>query len=157
MKTKKVYLFTFGMLLIFLSSFGIWKAYVAKAPFTDSDLKMMNKELIKLVEEGDRLWHSPELGTNGLTCGNCHPDAANSNANTFPKFQTNIGDVATLRDMINWCIRVPLEGKELPHDSEKMKALEAYAIYMYRMQQLRPGDNSKEYPSNPVKSGPGYP
>lgn len=155
---KKFIILAISVLVIgIFTGLGIWKYTIAKSPFSNEDLQEMNKELLKLVEEGDRLWHSPELGTNGLTCGNCHPDAANSNPHTFPKFQTNAGDVITLREMINWCIKVPLEGKELPHDSPKMKALEAYSIYMYKNQPLKPGDNTKEYPSNPVKSGPGYP
>ena len=129
----------------------------ARKPFTEEDLKLMNEELIALVKKGDELWHDPKLGKNGLTCANCHPDAANANPHTFPKFQDNVGKVATLREMINWCIKRPLEGKELPEDSEEMKALEAYAIYMYRGFTLRPGDNTREYPPVKVKSGPGYP
>ena len=129
----------------------------ARKPFAEEDLKLMNEELIALVKKGDELWHSPKLGKNGLTCANCHPDGANANPHTFPKFQDNVGKVATLREMINWCIKRPLEGKELPEDSEEMKALEAYAIYMYRGFPLRPGDNTREYPPVKVKSGPGYP
>ncbi len=133
------------------------KEATARKPFTKEDLKLMNEELMALVKKGDELWHSPKLGKNGLTCANCHPDGANSNPHTFPKFQDNVGKVATLREMINWCIKKPLEGKELPEDSEEMKALEAYAIYMYRGFPLRPGDNTREYPPVKVKSGPGYP
>ncbi|EDP76344.1 hypothetical protein [Hydrogenivirga sp. 128-5-R1-1] len=129
----------------------------ARKPFAEEDLKLMNEELIALVKKGDELWHSPKLGKNGLTCANCHPDGANANPHTFPKFQDNVGKVATLREMINWCIKRPLEGKELPEDSEEMKALEAYAIYMYRGYPLKPGDNTREYPPVKVKSGPGYP
>ncbi|WP_461832690.1 c-type cytochrome [Aquifex sp.] len=129
----------------------------ARKPFTEEDLKLMNEELMALVKKGDELWHDPKLGKNGLTCANCHPDAANTNPHTFPKFQDNLGKVATLREMINWCIKVPLEGKELPEDSEEMKALEAYAIYMHRGFPLRPGDNTRAYPPVKVESGPGYP
>jgi len=144
-----------GVLLGLSVSF-FTKVAEARKPFTEKDLELMNKELIELVKKGDELWHSPTLGKNGLTCANCHPDAANSNPHTFPKFQDNIGKVATLREMINWCIKRPLEGKELPEDSEEMKALEAYAIYMYRGFPLKPGDNTREYPSIRVESGPGY-
>ncbi len=135
----------------------IFNTAEARKPFTEEDLKLMNEELIALVKKGDELWHSPKLGKNGLTCANCHPDAANTNPHTFPKFQDNVGKVATLREMINWCIERPLEGKALPEDSEEMKALEAYAIYMYRGYTLRPGDNTRAYPPVRVESGPGYP
>ncbi|WP_461829036.1 c-type cytochrome [Aquifex sp.] len=143
----------FGSLL-----FGIlFNASEARPPFTEEDLKLMHEELMSLVKKGDELFHSPKLGTNGLTCANCHPDAAFTNPNTFPKFQPNIGEVATLRDMINWCIKIPLEGKMLPHDSEEMKALEAYIYYMHRGYELKPGDNTAPVPPVRVESGPGYP
>jgi thiosulfate dehydrogenase len=128
----------------------------ARPPFDDKTLKDMQQELLEVVKKGDALWHSGKLGTNGHACAGCHPDGANSNANTFPKFQSNIGKVATLREMINWCIKNPLEGKELPEHSEEMKALEAYAIYMHRGLALQPGENKKAVPGVPVKGGPGY-
>jgi thiosulfate dehydrogenase len=140
-----------------ITAFMVSGRVEAKKPFEAEDLRLMNEELIQLVKKGDELWHSPKLGKNGLTCANCHPDGANSNPHTFPKFQDNLGKVATLREMINWCIERPLEGKALPEDSEDMKALEAYAIYMYRGYPLKPGDNTREYPPVKVRSGPGYP
>ncbi len=145
-----------GVLSIAMATFLI-KTSAGKPPIPEEDLKLMNEELINLIKKGDKLWHSEKLGTNGLTCANCHPDAANSNPHTFPKFQENVGKVATLREMINWCIQIPLEGKTLPEDSEEMKALEAYSIYMHRGFKLKPGDNTKAYPPVEVKEGPGYP
>jgi cytochrome c len=58
----------------------------------------------------------------------CHPHAANTHPETYPKFQTQLGRVALLRDMINWCIEHPVRGKPLDADSPKMRALEAYII-----------------------------
>ncbi len=148
---------TIGFLLVALLTFvSLYVAY-ARKPFTKEEQELMDKELIEVVKKGDELWHSPTLGKNGLTCANCHPDAAFSNPNTFPKFQPNLGKVATFREMVNWCITRPLEGKELPENSEEMKALEAYAYYMYRGKKLVPGDNSKAHPPVKVKGGPGYP
>ncbi len=154
--TRTLVLLGLGAFLGFSINFLINVAE-ARKPFEEEDLKAMNEALMELVKKGDELWHSPKLGNNGLTCANCHPDAANTNPHTFPKFQDNVGKVATLREMINWCIQRPLEGKALPEDSEEMKALEAYAIYMYRGYTLRPGDNTREYPPVKVESGPGYP
>jgi thiosulfate dehydrogenase len=85
-------------------------------------------ELDKLVAEGDRLFHSDEIGTNGVACAMCHPDASNTHPETYPKFQTQLKKVALLRDMTNWCIENPLEGKPLPGDDPRMKALEAYML-----------------------------
>ena len=52
------------------------------------------------VAKGDALWHDSKLGTNGLACGNYHPDGSASNPHTFPNFQSNLGKGVTLRDMI---------------------------------------------------------
>ncbi|NPA51831.1 MAG: cytochrome C [Aquificae bacterium] len=155
MKNKR-YILT-GVFALAISSLIFVNSSLGKPPLSEEDLKLMNEELINLVKKGDELWHSEKLGTNGLSCANCHPDAANSNPHTFPKFQENVGKVATLREMINWCIQIPLEGKTLPEDSEEMKALEAYSIYMYRGFKLKPGDNQKAYPPVEVKEGAGYP
>ena len=68
------------------------------------------------------------LGTNGIACAMCHPNASNTHPETYPKFQTQLKKVALLRDMVNWCIINPLEGTELPENDPKLKALEAYIL-----------------------------
>ena len=98
---------------------------MAKKPFTTAETQDHFNALMAAVAKGDELWHSAKLGTNGLACGNCHPDGSAANPDTWPKFQTNLGKVATLRDMINWCIRIPLDGKALDPDSDDMIAMEA--------------------------------
>jgi thiosulfate dehydrogenase len=95
---------------------------------TKRELMIWKAELDKLVTEGDRLFHSDELGSNGVACAMCHPHASNTHPETYPKFQTQLKKVAVLRDMVNWCILNPLEGPELPHDDDRMRALEAYML-----------------------------
>ena len=118
-------------------------------------------KLMEAVAYGDKLWHTGESGgssrlsTNGLGCANCHPDAAATQPHTWPKYQTNLGKVGTLREMINWCIQVPQQGKGLALDSKEMIAMEAYATYMNRGAALDPGGNIQTSPV--VVSGPGYP
>jgi cytochrome c len=56
----------------------------------------------------------------------CHPHAANTHPETYPKYQRQLGRVALLRDMINWCIEHPVRGKPLTSDDPRMRALEAY-------------------------------
>jgi thiosulfate dehydrogenase len=63
-----------------------------------------------------------------VSCDMCHPDAANTHAETYPKFQPQLGRVALLRDMINWCIEHPVRGVKLAPDDPKMRALEAYIM-----------------------------
>ena len=58
----------------------------------------------------------------------CHPNAANTHPETYPKFQVQLRRVALLRDMINWCIEQPARGKRLEPDDPKMRALEAYIM-----------------------------
>jgi thiosulfate dehydrogenase len=119
-----------GTLPIALASFG--------EP-TQREQKIWQTELDKLVAEGDRLFHSGELGSNGLACAMCHPNASNTHPETYPKFQTQLKKVALLRDMVNWCVLNPLEGQELPENDPRMKALEAYILAQRAGKPLAPG------------------
>ena len=117
--------------------------------------------LMEAVAYGDQLWHTGESGgpsslsTNGLGCANCHPDASATQPQSWPKYQTNLGKVGTMREMFNWCMQVVQQGKGFPLDSKEMIAMEAYATYMNRGAALNPGLNKQTSPF--VKSGPGYP
>ncbi len=107
--------------------------------FTKEDLERWDKEFMVVVKEGRELWTSPALGTNGVACAQCHPNGANSHPETYPKFQQQLGRVVAFREMINWCIQNPLEGKALALDDKKMVALEAYAAWERRGVALAPG------------------
>jgi thiosulfate dehydrogenase len=110
-----------------------------KSDYGDRDRAIWKAEVDKLVKEGDRLFHSDEIGTNGLACAMCHPNAANTHPETYPKFQVEMKKVALLRDMVNWCIENPLEGKPLPDDDPRMKALEAYILSQRVGVKMEPG------------------
>jgi cytochrome c len=58
----------------------------------------------------------------------CHPNAANTHPETYPKFQAQMGRVVLLRDMINWCLENPIRATRLEPDSPEMRALEAYIL-----------------------------
>ncbi len=107
--------------------------------FTEKDKKRWQDEFMSVVKKGRELWVSPELGTNGVACAQCHPNAANTHPETYPKFQQQLGRVIPLRDMINWCLTHPLEGKALKLDDPKMVAIEAYVTYERRGVKLAPG------------------
>jgi cytochrome c len=96
--------------------------------YTERDILTWARETEKLVVEGSRVFHSADRlgGTVGVSCDMCHPDAANTHPETYPKFQPQMGRVALLRDMINWCIEHPVRGKPLAADDPRMRALEAY-------------------------------
>ena len=107
--------------------------------FTDTDVERWQAEYMSVVADGRALWGSPDLGTNGVACGQCHPNAANTHPETYPKFQQQLGRVIALREMINWCLMNPLEGETLALDDPRMIALEAYATYERRGVALEPG------------------
>jgi len=112
---------------------------VSADEFTEEDLKRWEKEFMSVVEKGRALWVSPELGTNGVACAQCHPNAANTHPETYPKFQKQLGKVIALREMINWCLRNPLEGQPLALDDPRMVAMEAYIAYERRGVKMDPG------------------
>ncbi|MEE9355829.1 MAG: cytochrome C [Methylococcaceae bacterium] len=105
---------------------------------TTNDLEKWENEFASVAKEGDALFHS-HLGKNAVSCDMCHPNAANTHPETYPKFQQQLGKVVALREMINWCIQNPLEGDPLPLDSPKMTAIEAYITWERRGNELAPG------------------
>ena len=107
--------------------------------FTHDDLHRWDSQFMSVVQTGRALWIDGKLGTNGVTCAKCHPNAANTHPETYPKFQKQLGRVASLWEMINWCLRNPLEGKPLAADDPKMIALQAYVTYERRGVPLDPG------------------
>ncbi|MDY6933165.1 MAG: cytochrome C [Spirochaetota bacterium] len=107
--------------------------------FTKKDLDRYQKEFEAAAKYGRELWVGTELSTNGVSCAQCHPNAANTHPETYPKFQKQIGRVITLGEMINWCIRNPLEGKPLKLDSKEMIAMLAYIVSERRGVKLNPG------------------
>ena len=106
--------------------------------FTKEDLARWDKEYMAVVAAGRALWTSPELGTNGVACAQCHPNAANTHPETYPKFQQQLGRVVTLGEMFNWCIQQPLEGQPLALDDPRMVAMVAYATFERRGVALAP-------------------
>ena len=107
--------------------------------FTQADLERWQAEFMKVVQDGGVFFHSGDLGKNGVSCDQCHPNAANTHPETYPKFQKQLGKVIPLFEMINWCIRNPLEGDPLAPDDPKIIALQAYITYERRNVPLEPG------------------
>lgn len=101
---------------------------------TERDLLIWERETEKLVLEGSRIFHSATLLRSevSVSCDMCHPHASNTHPETYPKFQTQLGRVALLRDMIHWCIDHPVRGGELDPDDPRMRALEAYIMAQRR-------------------------
>ena len=98
--------------------------------FDKMDLLQWKRDTETLVVAGSKVFHSAdELGsTIAVSCDMCHPDAANTHPETYPKFQTQIGRVALLRDMINWCLEHPVRAAPMAADDPRMRAMEAYIL-----------------------------
>ena len=132
---KSLYLFTGAGLVVLCVA-----ALMAHAdPFTQEDLKKWDEAYQGIRNEGEKLFHSSQLGKNSVSCDMCHPNGADTHPETYPKFQKQLGKVVGLRDMINWCIQNPLEGQPLAADDPKMVALEAYITWERRGVKLEPG------------------
>ena len=68
------------------------------------------------MERGKELFNSTKLGTNGKSCATCHRDGNKlAQAASYPD--------AELAEIINQCIKDPLEGKGLDPASSDMKSL----------------------------------
>jgi len=118
---------------------GLGGAGLRADEFDEEDQQRWEAEYQSVVQEGRALWTSAELGTNGVACAQCHPNAANTHPETYPKFQQQLGRVAALREMINWCLQQPLEGEPLALDDPKLVAMEAYVTWERRGVPMAPG------------------
>ncbi len=107
--------------------------------FAKEDLSRWQQEYMAVVERGREVFTDGSLGANGVVCAQCHPNAANTHPETYPKFQKQLGRVAAIWEMINWCIRNPLEGEELAAGDPRMIALQAYIAHERRGVTLVPG------------------
>ena len=97
---------------------------------TAQDVALWKAETERVATAGSEVFHNADqLGsTVGVSCDMCHPHAANTHPETYPKYQSQLGRVALLRDMINWCIQHPVRGKGMESEDPKLRALEAYIL-----------------------------
>jgi len=119
-----------------LAAAGMAAAFAA-AParadnFTEQDLEIWQSEFQSAVARGREVFTDPKLGSNGVTCNQCHPNGANIHPETYPKFQKQLGKVIVMAEMINWCILNPLKGDRLDLNDPRMVAIQAYITYERR-------------------------
>jgi len=109
--------------------------------FSEADVAEWYAQYMTVVADGRAAFTDPTLGgsQNGVVCAQCHPNASNTHPETYPKFQKQLGRVAVLADMINWCIQNPLEGQPLALDDPTMVALQTYMTHERRGVALDPG------------------
>jgi len=109
--------------------------------FTRDDLERWKQEYMTVVNEGEKLFHGGLQSKNTVSCDQCHPDAANTHPETYPKFQQQLGKVAVLAEMVNWCIENPLESDPLALDDPRMIAIQTYITEQRRKVPLAPGEH----------------
>jgi thiosulfate dehydrogenase len=125
--------------ILYISTCALLLSASAQADeFSQADLSRWQAQFDKVVQDGRKLWVTP-LGTNGVSCAQCHPNAANTHPETYPKFQKQLGKVTPIWEMINWCLSNPVEGKPLAADAPEMIALQVYVTYERRGVKLEPG------------------
>ena len=127
-----------GILMAILAALGFSLQSIADE-FSKEDLKRWEEQFMGVVSEGEKLFHSGSLGKNQVSCDQCHPNAANTHPETYPKFQKQLGKVVKQQQMINWCIQNPLEGAPLALDDPKLTAMESYINYERRGVPMAPG------------------
>jgi cytochrome c len=123
------------LVALLLTGAGLIKA----DEFTAEDLARWQQQFDAVATEGRAQFTNAALGSNGVVCAQCHPNAANTHPETYPKFQKQLGRVGMLWEMINWCIRNPLQGEELAADDPAMIALQAYIAKEREGVELSPG------------------
>ncbi len=124
------------------------QANAHKEPHDAETLKAFQDEFMNWVVLGDRLYHgdaaaAKEMGVTltktGMACAMCHPIGSDIHPHEFPKFQEQMSEFATLREMTNWCIEKPNEGEKIDPNGDAMKALEAYMYWSAQGSVLDPG------------------
>jgi len=109
-------------------------ALAHKAKHTPEQLQAFQEVFLEQVRIGDQLFHGDPatekqmgvtLSKTGMACAMCHPFTADTHPYEYPKFQEETNTFATLRDMINWCIEKPNEGKKLDPDTDGSRPPEA--------------------------------
>jgi thiosulfate dehydrogenase len=134
--------------LLFLLVSRLDHVQAHKEKHTPEQLKAFHEVFMEQVRIGDLLFHGDGesekkfgvvLSKTGMACAMCHPFASDTHPHEFPKFQEQVQEFATLRDMINWCIENPNEGERIDVNGPAMKALEAYSYWSNKGSTLDPG------------------
>lgn len=110
--------------------FGMKNPYGAKNP-CGTKVKRIRKtpalDRDRLLSYGEKLWNDKKLSKKDqLSCATCHPGGTGLKKDPYPKYLDMPGDIVTLDQMINFCMKNPMKGKYLKWNSLEMTALAAY-------------------------------
>ncbi len=127
------------LLLACLVTTGLMISPAYADNFTKEDVDGWYQEYLSVVDKGRVAFTDASLGTNGVVCAQCHPNGANTHPETYPKFQKQLGSVVQMWEMVNWCIRNPLEGVDLSPTDPRMTAILSYIAHERRGVKMEPG------------------
>ena len=128
-----------GLALIIVAGFVLATNNSKADEFTKEELKQWEANYQAAVKKGRSVFTDPTLGSNGVVCAQCHPNATNTHPETYPKYQKQKGRVVGMWEMVNWCIENPLEGNPLKADDPRMIAILAYIHDERKGVKLTPG------------------
>jgi thiosulfate dehydrogenase len=137
-----------GVATLFVLATGTEWAFAHKEKHTKEQMQAFDEVFMEQVKIGDLLFHGDpdtekrlnvKLSNTGMACAMCHPYTSDTHPHEYPKFQEQMSEFATLRDMINWCIEKPNEGEKIAVDGPAMKALEAYIYWSNKGSKLDTG------------------
>ncbi|HAQ08303.1 MAG TPA: C cytochrome, partial [Bacillus bacterium] len=119
----------------------------------------------KLINETNTI--ADEYVGNNLSCASCHANGGTVKdssplvglTSVFPEYRPREGVVFTLEDRINGCMVRSMNGKEIPYNSEEMRAMMAYLQYLSKDipgsadMAWRAPKEPKQYPVPSVEDG----
>lgn len=96
--------------------------------------KLFHGDAAQLVKQGEALFKSTKLSTNGLSCQSCHSDNQNFSASFSKAYPHKVAMVeekaglaqVDLDETIQFCMVNPMQAKPLRWDSRELAALTAY-------------------------------
>ncbi len=119
--------------------------------------KLLQGDIAQLVKQGEVLFKSTKLSTNGLSCQSCHANNENFAASFSKAYPHEVAMVeekagiakVELDEMIQFCMVAPMQAKPLRWDSRELAALTAYNAGLqkvFRAELTKPdakGDDSR--------------
>lgn len=109
------------------------------------------------MAHGKDLFQSAALGSNGFSCGTCHPAGGTTGgkvpmgkmqmpiptlagaANTFPKFKVPNNAVISLAEMNNNCVVMFMKGQPLALGTKDARDLDLFVTNLSKGERLAPG------------------
>jgi len=138
---------TVALTLAIVVAFAVVAAIAQDEKADKKEMRDPEKEFLFAVKRGKALFNDPALGTNNMSCANCHKDGgtvdgimgemkikAFEDLNVhYPKYMSmggKIDKVITLDQMVNFCVVNPLGGTALAWDDQRLADLVAYCSWV---------------------------